>query len=65
MMSLDAIPVVVAPVGTVTYAVVCLVSGSLTLDGERNPLPFSQAFVVVVDGDAPSCSNDIFRFNTA
>jgi hypothetical protein len=64
MSALDSVMIVgPAPVGTVSMAVVALVTGLIRLEGEANPLNFAQAFVVVVENGTPFCSNDLFRFH--
>ena len=65
MNSLDSVAIITSAQGTINYAIVCLVTGSIMLNGEKNALNFSQAFTIVVDGETPYCSNDIFRFNYA
>lgn len=64
MATLDAVTCLDAGVaGGVGPAVVALVTGKITLEGEANPLPFGQAFLLAVEGAAPFCANDIFAFN--
>lgn len=46
-------------------AVVALVTGSLTLANESNPLPFAQVFVLINDAQGSYCSDDLFQFATA
>jgi hypothetical protein len=44
--------------------VVVLVTGRMLLDGEANPIAFTQAFQLMVEpGQPPYVSNDIFAFN--
>lgn len=67
MQSLDSVAIVTGATqgSTISYSIVCLVTGNITLKGERNSLNFAQGFTIVVDGNTPYCSNDIFRFNYA
>ena len=46
-------------------AAVALVTGRFTVEGQENPLAFSQAFLLAVEGATPFCANDIFSFNYA
>lgn len=63
MATLDAVTASDAPVNGVGPAVVVLVTGKITLDGEANPLGFCQAFLLAVEGGAPFCANEIMNFN--
>jgi hypothetical protein len=58
--TLDAVPLSAgAP-----SCMVALVTGSIALAGEANPLAFAQAFVLVNDTSLGSyCSDDLFQFH--
>lgn len=65
--SLDTCTVLEAPTapGAPGPAVVALVTGNFLLEGEKNPLMFCEAFVLVVEGPNTYCANSLFRFNYA
>lgn len=59
MTSVDTIKVSDSP-----PAVLALVTGTITLGGETNGLPFAQTFLLIAEPTGAYCSNDVLRFNT-
>jgi hypothetical protein len=61
--TLDAVPLGAGGGAGAPSCMVALVTGSIALAGEANPLAFAQAFVLVNDASGSYCSDDLFQFH--
>lgn len=70
MASIDALQIAEAPCGpgnAILATVLLLVTGTFTIEGESNGLPFAQTFFLAgeAQGGGAYCSNEVLRFNYA
>ena len=68
MGSIDAVQIAEAPTGpgnAIMATVLLLVTGTFTIEGESNGLPFAQTFFLCGEQAGAYCSNEVLRFNYA